>query len=121
MITFIGHCQDSSGNKARKQNDELRDISPYAIYRRKILSYYCEALYDSFNRKAKNKLSQTTFSPDYFQSIRLKAYCSGYRLDLVGEKPFHRQAAYTLFARASACVRTRSASVLLSGRIKLTI
>ena len=54
MITFIGHCQDSSGNKARKQNDGLHDISPYAIYRRKILSYYCEAPYDSFNRKAKN-------------------------------------------------------------------
>jgi len=73
MITFIGHCQDSSGNKARKRNDGLHDISPYAIYRRKILSYYCEALYDSFNRKAKNiNCHRPLFRPIIFKAFALK-------------------------------------------------
>ncbi|WP_454897438.1 hypothetical protein [Alloprevotella tannerae] len=73
MIKLIGHCQDSSGNKARKQNDGLHDISPYAIYRRKILSYYCEALYDSFNRKAKNiNCHRPLFRPIIFKAFALK-------------------------------------------------
>ena len=73
MIKLIGHCQDSSGNKARKRNDELRDISPYAIYRRKILSYYCEAPYDSFNRKTKNiNCHRPLFHPIILKAFVLK-------------------------------------------------